>query len=716
MDSDNDSDGANILNDLLSNSDIEENESTKTKTIKEMDYNFLDSISNSTCIDKVNNSKCNTSNQKANNSENIDELFGDNIDSSDDEDKRYFEKQKYSEYGRNVKLLLKKDEVKKKDISATYERDSRSLSVKSIISNNNVKNLSPVQNNVYNDPFFGIRIVNPLISSKQMREQMNGKSAITISKIKTCIASGTLSNDWVIAGVLINKSPTKTSQKGSSYSIWKISDLSENMTTVSIFLFSAAYKTFWKTTLGTVIGILNPNILESKDYIDQATLSIDTPQKMLIIGKSKDMGKCKSTKKNGEPCTSIVNINRCEFCIYHVKQEYKKCSKRADLGSNNNSVRGFSSDFPKSKSQQTSRIFNSNGMQPFVPIRAQESDRLRTHDQKRLALLSETHYDRSKSIENNKEIKKGIISVELQHNQIAKDHERINKLKVWNSNKQLKMELVPSSSQSTSTGNKNLIVTENKEKKMINTGISLLSTPRLGIGCNNGKIDFSQPITKRQIDIAKRNAIKWVQQNGIIKPKDPNKISLEKNEKRGTKRTREINEHIEETQESKKSNSLPNNFKELMETKSVHVDLIEKSYEEEKEKYFNKLEMKEKMEKKMLSTFKIECKAVICLICKYTAFSSSDFCKKQKHPIRVINAIKRFFKCSDCGNRTVSLEKLPLHSCTKCNSSNWLQAAMMDERKTNIITTNLSVRGGEEKFLGSSLTNADLNLLVPKTN
>lgn len=715
MDSDNDSDGANILNDLLSNSDIEENEPTKTKTIKEMDYNFLDSISNSTCIDKVDNSKCNTSNRKADNNENVDKLFDDNIDSSDDEDKRYFEKQNYSEYGRNIKLLLKKDEVKKKDISVTYEKDSKSLSVKSITSNNNVKNLSSVQSDVYSDPFFGIRIVNPLISSKQMREQMSGKSAITISKIKTCIASGTLSNDWVIAGVLINKSPTKTSQKGSSYSIWKISDLSENLTTVSVFLFSAAYKTFWKTTLGTVIGILNPNILESKDHIDQATLSVDTPQKMLIIGKSKDMGKCKSTKKNGEPCTAIVNINRCEFCIYHVKQEYKKCSKRADLGSNIN-ARGFSSDLPKSNSQQTSRIFNSNGMQPFVPIRAQESARLRTHDQKRLALLSETNYKRSNSIENNKEMKKGIISVELQHNQIVKDHEKINKLKVWNSNKQLKMELVPSSSQSTSTGNKNLTATENKEKKMINTGLSLLSTPRLGTGCNNGKIDFSQPITKRQIDIAKRNAIKWVQQNGIIKPKNPNKISLEKDKIRGIKRTREINEHIEETQESKKSNSLPNNFKELMETKSMHVDLIEKSYEEEKEKYFNKLEITEKMEKKMLSTFKVECKAVICLICKYTAFSGSDFCKTQKHPLRVINAIKRFFKCSDCGNRTVSLEKLPLHSCTKCNSSNWLQAPMMDERKTNIITTSLSIRGGEENFLGSTLTNANLNLLVPKTD
>ncbi|KAI4495298.1 hypothetical protein M0804_001499 [Polistes exclamans] len=698
MDSDNDSDGINILNDLLSENDKEENESTKTKTITELEYNFLDSVSNDTSIDKINN-KCDINNQKVNNIGNINEIIGDNIDSSDDEDKRYFEKQKYSEYGRDIKHLLKNNEIKKKENFTTYEKDSRSLSVKNITLNNGITKSSSIQNNVYSDPFFGIRVISPLISSKQMKEQMNGKLAITISKIKTSISSGMLTNDWVIAGVLISKSPTKTSQKGSSYCIWKISDLSENMTTVALFLFSSAYKTFWKTTLGTVIGILNPNILESKDNFDQATLSIDTPQKIMIIGKSKDLGKCKANKKNGEPCTAIVNTNRCEYCVYHVKQEYKKCSNRADLGSNNN-VRGFSSDFLKNKSQNnTSQIFNNNGMQPFVPILAKESDKLRMHDQKRLALLSEKQCDKSKFIGKSKEIKKGSISVELQCNQTIKDHDRINKLKVWNSNKQLKMESISPSSQSTSTTNKSLTTTESKEKKT-NIGISSLSTPRLGTGCYNGTIDFSQPITKRHIDNAKRNAIKWVQQNGKIKPKDPNKINLTKEEKKGVKRAREIDEQIEEKQESKKSKSLPNNFKELMEAKSNHIDLIEKSYEKEKEKYFNKLEMTEKMEEKMLSTFKVECKAVRCLICKYTAFSGSELCKKQKHPLRVIDAIKRFFKCSDCGNRTVSLEKLPLFSCTKCNGSNWLQAAMMDERKTDIIRESLSVRGGEEKFLG----------------
>ncbi|XP_015184633.1 PREDICTED: protein MCM10 homolog [Polistes dominula] len=700
MDSDNDSDGINILNDLLSDNDKEENESTKTKTITELEYNFLDSISNDKSIDKIND-KCDN-NQKVNNIGNINEIIGDNIDSSDDEDKRYFEKQKYSEYGRDIKHLLKSNETKKKESFTTYEKDSKSLSVnKNVTLDKGTTNSSFIQNNIYSDPFFGIRVISPLISSKQMKEQMNGKLAITISKIKASISSGLLSNDWVIAGVLISKSPTKTSQKGSSYCIWKLSDLSENMDTITLFLFSSAYKTFWKTTLGTVIGILNPNILESKDNFDQATLSIDTPQKIMIIGKSKDLGKCKSNKKNGEPCNAIVNTNRCEYCVYHVKEEYKKCSNRADLGSNNN-IRGFSSDFVKNKSQNnTARIMNSNGMQQqFVPILAKESDKLRTNDQKRLALLSEKQLDKSKFTEKSKEIKKGSISVELQCNQMIKDNDRINKLKAWNSNKQLRMESIPSPSQSKSTINKSLTTTESKEKKTANIGLSALSSPRLGTGCNNGTIDFSEPITKRHIDNAKRNAIKWVQQNGKIKPKDPNKINLTKEERKGIKRPREIDEHKEEKQESKKANNLPNNFKELMEAKSNHVDLIEKSYEKEKEKYFNKLEMIEKMEEKMLSTFKIECKAVRCLICKYTAFSGSELCKKQKHPLRVIDAIKRFFKCSDCGNRTVSLEKLPLFSCTKCNGSNWLQAAMMDERKTDIIKESLSVRGGEEKFLG----------------
>lgn len=40
-----------------------------------------------------------------------------------------------------------------------------------------------------------------------------------------------------------------------------------------------------------------------------------------------------SRKKNGGRCTVFVNKNTCEFCVYHLKQEYQKCSKRTELNS-----------------------------------------------------------------------------------------------------------------------------------------------------------------------------------------------------------------------------------------------------------------------------------------------------------------------------------------------------------------------------------------------
>ncbi|KAJ8942710.1 hypothetical protein NQ318_017009 [Aromia moschata] len=96
-----------------------------------------------------------------------------------------------------------------------------------------------------------------------------------------------------------------------------------------------AFKQLWKTAVGTVVGVLNPNVLDKKDGSkDEATLSIDNSQKVMIFGQSKDFGTCKSTKKNGENCTAIVNINKCEYCVYHIRQEYQKCSKRSELQAN----------------------------------------------------------------------------------------------------------------------------------------------------------------------------------------------------------------------------------------------------------------------------------------------------------------------------------------------------------------------------------------------
>ncbi|XP_029669535.1 protein MCM10 homolog [Formica exsecta] len=735
-DSDSDLD---ILNNLISNdieeTGVEENDIKQSeypeqskqlqqskslepkKTLTELQFNFLDSKSSN-----INNE------DKPVNDKITNESYDDKLDSSDDEDRRYFEEQKYSNYGREIKQLLKEHSSLKTEQPAKLQQNINIFNNKNktFDFNNTIKDIknNSITKDVYSDPFFGIRIISPLISSAELKERMKDKIAVTVSRVKNHIVSDNMHNDWVIAGVLINKSVTRTSQKGTSYCIWKISDLSDDLKTVSIFLFSNAYKQLWKTITGSVIGILNPNVLENKDNIDQATLSIDNPQKLMIFGRSKDMGKCKSIKKNGDPCTAIVNTSRCEYCVYHVKQEYKKCARRADLQSSNNAY-GFTGDALKHMNKQTGARKPYNGLAPFVPVLAKRNEKLYEKDRARLELLSEAtsgnDITKTKSDlkpEINVDAKKKKVTVELTNKQSRKDFERLNKLRGWQPSKQVIVQSTPNGPVlcSSPVQSKESNYTPSKPKSNhVDKKISLAplsSTPRLGAGCNQSTIDFSEPITKQHIRTAKMNAIKWVQEHGKIKAKDPNQIHISPKEKlnQNAKRQRENDE--KEERNTKKIN-INDKFKEILEVKSSHTDLIEKSYDEEKEKYFEKLEVKEKMEEKMMNTFKVNCKAVRCAICKYTAFSASDMCKEQRHPLRVIDAIKRFFKCADCGNRTISLNRMPSHSCSKCSSSNWARAAMMDERKTVIATETLSIRGAEEKFLGSMVKDANLNLLVP---
>ncbi|XP_070168031.1 protein MCM10 homolog [Polyergus mexicanus] len=739
MEHENSDSDLDILNNLISNNieetGVEENDIKQSeypeqskqsqqskslepkKTLTELQFNFLDSKSSN-----INNEDKSVNDKITNGS------YDDKLDSSDDEDRRYFEEQKYSNYGRELKQLLKEHSSLKTEQPAKLQQSINIFNNKNktFDFNNTIKDIknNSITKDVYSDPFFGIRIISPLISSAELKERMKDKIAVTVSRVKNHIVSDNMHNDWVIAGVLINKSVTRTSQKGTSYCIWKISDLSDDLKTVSIFLFSNAYKQLWKTITGNVIGILNPNVLENKDNIDQATLSIDNPQKLMVFGRSKDMGKCKSIKKNGDPCTAIINISRCEYCVYHVKQEYKKCARRADLQSSNNAY-GFTGDALKHMNRQTGARKPYNGMAPFVPVLAKRNEKLYEKDRARLELLSETtssnDIKKTKSDlkpEINVDAKKKKVTVELTNKQSRKDFERLNKLRGWQPSKQVIVQSTPNGPVlcSSPVQSKESNYTPSKPKsnhvdKKISLA-SLSSTPRLGAGCNQSTIDFSEPITKQQIRTAKINAIKWVQEHGKIKAKDPNQIHISPKEKlnKNAKRQRENDE--KEERNTKKIN-INDKFKEILEVKSSHTDLIEKSYDEEKEKYFEKLEVKEKMEEKMMNTFKVNCKAVRCAICKYTAFSASDMCKEQRHPLRVIDAIKRFFKCADCGNRTISLNRMPSHSCSKCNSSNWARAAMMDERKTVIATETLSIRGGEEKFLGSIMKDANLNLLAP---
>ena len=250
--------------------------------------------------------------------------------------------------------------------------------------------------------------------------------------------------------------------------------------------------------------------------------------------------------------------------------------------------------------------------------------------------------------------------------------------------------------------------TTSENLKLIGQNPILPITPTLS-GSVGQMIDLNTPIKKRDMNRAKMNALKWVKQNGPIEKSNPM-------DTRGKKREKPIeidSNTVSKMQKTSQENEFTSErFKKMMAATSKHLDLLEDRDNEERDKYFNQLEQKEKMEEKMNSTFKIDCKAVRCLQCKYTGFSASEKCKIERHPLKVFNAVKRFFKCSGCGNRKAVLNIIPTKPCNNCNCTKWERTGMMPEKKVQAMHV-LSIRGGEQKFMNSVVNEANLNLMVP---
>lgn len=336
-------------------------------------------------------------------------LVEDGIDSSDEEDLQNFLEQKYNEYGRGLNSMIKQANTERQDSFIDHEvtrdiytrkktpaasRPEPTIPSKlSAVRPSAGPSYQPksIENiNIYTDPVFGLRIVQPLVSSSLLMERMVGRTPVDIRNLDYHLTKSDLNADWCMGGVIVSKSAVQTSQKGAQYIIWKLSDLKGDMKQISLFLFKNAYKELWKNSQGTAIAVLNPSLFPRKEgRSGDISLTIDSAQKVMILGRSKDLGTCKSKKKNGEPCTAVVNINICEYCVYHVKQEYGKMSSRSDLQSAS-SGRGLQS--LRNKVLGKNEVFY--GGQSFVAEPAKKNKKLAAKDQNRLMTLSD-HFQAS---------------------------------------------------------------------------------------------------------------------------------------------------------------------------------------------------------------------------------------------------------------------------------------------------------------------------------
>lgn len=666
-------------------------------------------------------------------SQTLSAIHGGDTDSSDDEDRRNYTERKYNDYGSEVKKMLdiKEDEQRHKRVDFESRLRQTNLDVK-LKRNSSItkileetepdtsKTSSPqvkAKTDIYTDPVFGIRITKPLISSTALVERMQGRQAVSMLRIKKYVELKSNTQDWVVGGVIVRKSSAKKSQKGNQFLIWTLSDLKDDFKTVSMFLFRKAYNDLWKTPEGTVVAILNPNILDrSENSKDQASLSVETSDRVMILGQSKDLGVCKSRKKNGEPCTAFINLCQGEHCIYHVKQEYQKFSKRQELQS---------STMGKGLVNLQNKVLGKNtviyGGKAYTALPKGNNKKVKENDQNRLMSLSDYYKTEGDKLIMNKapcgtgSLNKNSGILHSPTTQRTRDSDRLSKLSGLNSSPK------PSNTSTFSPQNVN-------QSQTLSLAEKIAGSPKLGKGFSlkgSGTIDLNMSYGQIAAARAKANAVKLIQKNGGIQKVDPmNTKGTEAGKKRALDKLNnsgsDENDH-KKPKANEESNStgkgiMSERFKKILEATSIHENLIRQHEDDEQEKYFNKLEKKEAMEEKMLNTFKLACKAVRCSKCKYTAFSAAQICKDERHPLKVLDTFKRFFKCADCGNRTVSLELIPLHSCGTCSGSRWEKAPMLREKKTNL-AEGLSIRGEEETFIGGQISSGkNINLLVPEND
>lgn len=230
----------------------------------------------------------------------------------------------------------------------------------------------------------------------------------------------------------------------------------------------------------------------------------------------------------------------------------------------------------------------------------------------------------------------------------------------------------------------------------------------LGMSSNLNKLG------SRNSKCAKVNALNWIKSHGPIQKENPNLFEKSKDKNTKRKLAEDIVLDLGPEKKVVKEEKVSSRFLELMKATSQNQDLIDVAQQEAEDKYFDQMDKKERMEHKMMNTYKVPCKAVRCLVCKYTWFSASEWCKKDKHSLRVLDATKRFFKCGDCNTRTACLTMFPMISCNNCSGSKWERAPMMNHKKVEEST--LSIRGDEQTFLNAMQPKLNMGLMVAEND
>ena len=211
------------------------------------------------------------------------------------------------------------------------------------------------------EPFSSIHLTKRLIPHDSLTKALSKKSILLLPDVLANIKApdysfpDDLEADCVILAVIASKSsplahkdqhpkaakapPSSTDIPTSSFTEAAESEANERgkymaltltdlKWTLDLYLFGSAFTRWRKLASGTVIAILNPNIMPPpphNPHNNRFSLTLNSNDDTILeIGTSRDLGWCSSVKKDGKQCDAWIDKRHTSVCEFHVDRVVEK--------------------------------------------------------------------------------------------------------------------------------------------------------------------------------------------------------------------------------------------------------------------------------------------------------------------------------------------------------------------------------------------------------
>ncbi|KAJ9662264.1 hypothetical protein H2201_006195 [Coniosporium apollinis] len=196
------------------------------------------------------------------------------------------------------------------------------------------------------DTFSNLHLTKRHIPHTTLTRTFDDKALYPIPKLLAEVKGPTydppdIESDYIVFGILASKSLPLAHRNGpqiastadpddekqrSKYMVLRLTDLKWEL---DLFLFGSGFERWWKLTPGTVLAVLNPGIMPPRNR-DTGAFSLKLGSEedtVLEIGMARDLGFCKSVKKDGRECLSWIDKRKTEFCEFHVGLQVEKTKR-----------------------------------------------------------------------------------------------------------------------------------------------------------------------------------------------------------------------------------------------------------------------------------------------------------------------------------------------------------------------------------------------------